>query len=114
MRVLSTIVCLAALHTPALSAPTIVREVRTRTVPPNAPLPADLASPEGKTRWHLESIVLGEAATVAIEEQDQQLVQETRRNGQAAPARLVISGEDAERWLLPDHDPAQMKMGARV
>lgn len=114
MRVLSTIVCLAALHTPALSAPTVLREVRTRTVPLNEPLPADLASPEGKTRWHMESIALGEGATVAIEEQDQQLAQVTRRIGQTASARLVISGGDAERWLLPDHDPAQMKMGARV
>ncbi len=114
MRVLSTVACLVALTTPALSAVSILREVRVRSVSPAAALPADLTSPEGKTRWHLESIELGAAATVAISKQDQELVQETRGTGRAAAAHAAISGADAERWLLPDRDPAQMKMGAKV
>jgi hypothetical protein len=104
MRVLSTVACLAALITPALGAQTIVREVRVRNIPPEVALPADLTSPEGKTRWHLESLSLGETTTLAISKQDRDFV----------VARSVISGVDAERWLLPDRDPIQMKMGDRV
>ena len=114
MRRLVTGLSLMALTTAATATTITVREVQTRSVALTAPLPADLTSPEGKTRWHLESIALGAAATVAISNQDQGLVQETRRTGQAAPSRVVISGAGAEHWLLPDHDPSQMKMGARV
>jgi hypothetical protein len=113
MRVLSTAVCLAALTTSALAAPAIVREVQMRAVPPQAALPADLTSPEGKTRWHLESLSLGDATTVAVSKNAQELVTETRGTGPAAVS-LRISGADAERWLLPDRDPSQMKMGASV
>jgi hypothetical protein len=104
MRVLSTVACLAALITPALGGQTIVREVRVRNIPPEAALPADLTSPEGKTRWHLESLSLGETTTLAISKRDREFT----------VARSVLSGVDAERWLLPDRDPTQMKMGARV
>ncbi len=114
MRRLKTGLCLVALATPALAATTTVREVQTRSVALASPHPADLTSPEGKTRWHLESIILGAASTVATSNRHEGLVQETRRTGQATATRLVFSGADAERWLLPDHDPAQMKMGARV
>lgn len=114
MRLLRTGVCFVALTAPAFAATTAVREVETRTVALSAPVPADLASPEGKTRWHLESILLGGAATVTISTQERGLLQETMATDQSASSRLVLSGADAERWLLPDHDQAQMKMGARV
>jgi hypothetical protein len=114
MRVLPTVVCLAALITPALAAPTLEREARLRSVPSDTALPADLTSPEGKTRWHLESLSLGAPATLAISKQDQELIEEIRGTGPAAVARSVISGADADRWLFPDRDPAQMKMGATV
>ena len=103
------IMMLTALPLPAAT----VREVLTRGIASDAPPPADLVSPEGKTRWHLESIGLGAGATVAISRHDQGWLQETR-DAAGATARVVISGADGERWLLPDHDPAQMKMGARV
>ena len=114
MRPLVIGLSLVALTGPALAATTTVREVQTRSVSVSATLPTDLTSPEGKTRWHLESIAPGASAIVAISNRDQGFVQETRRTGQAAPASVSISGADAERWLLPDHDPSQMKMGARV
>ena len=91
-----------------------VREVRVRTVPSTASLPDDLVSPEGKSRWHLESLTAGSASTVAISTSGLGFAQATRRDGQAAPVATGISGADAERWLLPDHDASQMKMGARV
>ena len=81
-----------------------VREVRLRSVAPSSALPPDLTAPEGKTRWQLESLVPAETATIALARDEQGL----RRGG------IVYSGADAERWLLPDHDPTQMKMGARV
>src|SRR5262245_6443104 len=68
------------------------RETIMKSVPVSTSLPADLVSPEGKTRWHLEDLALGA--------------------GEPSPA--AMSGADAERWLLPDQDPTQMKMGARV
>ena len=114
MRLLVTGLALVTLTGSVLAATTTLREVQTGNVAVGAALPIDLTSPEGKTRWHLESIAPGASALVAISNQDQGFVQETRRTGQAAPARVAISGADAERWLLPDHDPSQMKMGARV
>jgi len=98
----------------ALAAATTVREVQTRNVPVSATLPIDLTSPEGKTRWELESIAVGASALVTTGSLDQGFAVETRRTGQADTARVYISGANAERWLLPDHDPSQMKMGARV
>ncbi len=114
MRLCVSGLCLVALTGSALAATTTVREVRARNVPVSAPLPADLTAPEGKTRWQLESIVPGVSSAVTISTQEQEFVQETRGTGQAAPARVSFSGADAERWLFPDHDPAQMKMGARI
>mgnify|MGYP003587633593 CR=1 FL=1 len=40
-------------------------------------------------------------------------VEETRRTGKADPSRMALSGPDAERWLLPNDDRAQLKMGFR-
>ena len=114
MRLLVTGLALLPLMGSAIAATTTVREVQTRNIPVGATLPIDLTSPEGKTRWQLESIAPGASATMTIAIQEQGFVHETRRTGQAAPARVSISGVDAERWLLPDHDPTQMKMGARV
>ena len=91
-----------------------VREARTRSVAAAAALPIDLLAPEGKSRWQLESIPPGATATVAIATAGDGFVQETRREGVASQLPLVISGADGERWLFPDHDPSQMKMGARV
>src|SRR5262245_48797770 len=72
-----------------------VRTTRVPSIVPSAALPSDLVSPEGKSRWHLETVPLTEAATTSISKDD-------------------LAGHDAERWLLPDRDPLQMKMGARV
>ncbi len=114
MRFAVTGLVLVAFTGSALAATTTVREVETRNVPVSTALPADLTSPEGKTRWQLESIAPGASAIVTIAIPDQGFVQETRRTGQADSTRVAISGADAERWLLPDHDPSQMKMGSRV
>jgi len=101
------------LLTCAASAATTVREVQSRVVAPASALPVDLVQPEGKTRWQLEALPLGAMSTVSIKKDDAGFVMETQK-GDAAPARIAIGGADGERWLLPDHDPAQMKMGARV
>jgi hypothetical protein len=114
MRRLVTGVVLISLGAFTHAATTTLREARIRSVTVSEQLPIDLISPEGKTRWNLESIAPGAAATITISRRDQALVQETRRTGQAESDFTGISGADAERWLLPDQDPAQMKMGARV
>jgi hypothetical protein len=72
----------------------------------SAALPADLTSPEGKTRWQLESIASGALTTETISRNEQGFV--------VSRSQVSISGPDAERWLLPERDPAQMKMGFRV
>jgi hypothetical protein len=104
MRFFVSGLCLLGLTTSSLAATQTVREVQTRNVAAISALPEDLTSPEGKTRWHLESLALGDTATIAVSA----LEQGWRRGP------VVYSGPDAERWLLPDHDPSQMKMGARV
>jgi hypothetical protein len=114
MRLLVTGLAVMTLTGSALAATAPVREVESRNVPVSATLPVDLTSPEGKTRWQLESIPPGASSTETIRSQDQGFAVETRRTGQAVPLRVSISGADSERWLLPDHDPSQMKMGARV
>ena len=113
-RVVGTFLLVACAASAATAATTTLRESRIRTVAAGEPLPADLLSPEGKTRWNLESLTSSAARTVAILRQDQGLVRESRRPGEPSVERSTISGPDAERWLLPDHDAAQMKMGTRV
>ena len=75
----------------ALAAPT--REVRLRPVDVKAALPEDMTDPEGKTRWHLESVTVGAPRTSTITED---------------------ANKDRSRWLLPDRDLSQMQMGARA
>jgi hypothetical protein len=105
-----------ALTTLSAAAPaaTTLREVQTRAVAPAAPLPSDVTSPEGTTRWHLDALPLGAAAIQTIVKREDGLARETRAAGAATASRVLVQGEDAERWLLPDHDRAQMKMGAHV
>lgn len=94
--------CCVVLTAGASAAPGTIREARTRWVAPG-PLPADLASPEGKTRWHLEDLALADPATVAVAATDRGF----------ARAGVEFAGADAETWLLPERDPSQMRMGAR-
>src|SRR5262245_61554600 len=79
------------LATAAIAAPT--REVKLRPVDVKAPLPEDMLHPEGKTRWHLESVTAGAAKTSSITED---------------------ADHDRSRWLLPDRELSQMRMGART
>lgn len=114
MRRLATGLCSLGLVTSSFAAGSTVREVRARDVSPAFSLPEDLTSPEGKTRWHLESLALGASAIVTISSEDQGLALAATRAGQPGTARALLAGADAERWLLPDRDSSQMKMGARV
>src|SRR5262245_7929716 len=75
----------------ALAAPT--RAVRLRPVDVKAALPEDMTEPEGKTRWHLETVTLGAPKTSAITED---------------------ADRERSRWLLPDRELSQMRMGART
>ena len=102
VRRLISIAAALALGLTALAAPT--REVKTRSVRIDAPLPEDLLQPEGKTRWHLEALPLTGATTVAI----------TEGNERLTVGSAMFAGRDRSRWALPDRDPSQMKMGARV
>ncbi len=113
MRTVMTSLVIFALAGPAIASSTL-REVEIRTVSPAAPLPVDLTSPEGKTRWHLEALGSGSLRTVAIAQQDDRIVVDSRREGTLASQQVVYSGPDASRWLLPDRDSTQMKMGAKV
>ena len=103
-----------ALSSAALAS-TPVREVRMREVVLGSTLPADLTSPEGKSRWHLESLPLGAASTIAIVSGETGSFALETRSSAAEPASSVgFSGGDQERWLLPDRDPSQLKMGTRT
>src|SRR5215831_16783061 len=84
-----------------------VREVRQREVVVSGALPADLVTPEGKTRWHLEGLPLGPASTVSVVAEEGALVVGM------GPHRRVYTGPDGERWILPDRDLAQLRMGSR-
>jgi hypothetical protein len=103
MQRLIAVFSMMALTASGVAAST-VRETRMSSVPVSSQLPADLVSPEGKTRWHLEDVASGPAATVSIDAASAGYV----------TGDLTTSGADAERWLFPDHDPAQLKMGART
>ena len=72
----------------SLAATGPMREVELRSVSTTAPLPVDLTSPEGKTRWNLESLVLGARATVAISSEEKGFVQATRGTGSTVAGRL--------------------------
>ena len=61
MHRLTTGIFLIAFAASAATAATTLREAQIRVVTVTEPLPADLTSPEGKTRWHLESITVGAA-----------------------------------------------------
>jgi hypothetical protein len=100
------------LSTSLLFAAPPVREVRSRAVVVEGAMPADLVSPEGKSRWQLESAALGPVSSISVTRDGATLAVDARTG--ASSSRLSYSGPDAERWLLPDHDPSQMKMGARV
>lgn len=107
---------IGALAALAADAATPVREVRVRRVAVSGSLPSDMTSPEGKSRWHLESVPLGPAAIVSVAGSDATWSLTSAPEGASGPAasREVFTGSDASRWLLPDHDRSQMKMGARV
>jgi hypothetical protein len=107
-------IVLGAVSSIAAAAP--VRQVRLREVTVTGSLPADFLAPEGKSRWHLESLPMGAASTVSLVPEDGALAVETSRDGAPAkpPLRDVFAGADRERWMLPDHDASQMKMGSRV
>lgn len=96
--------------TVANAAPT--RELRMRAVDVKGALPPDLLDPEGKSRWRLDTVALSTPATVTMTSQDGRLAVETAKQG--STTTIAYEGADRERWLLPDRDPSQMKMGARV
>ncbi len=99
------ITVLAAGATAAVEPPT-ERRVRLIEADPEAPLPADLLRPEGRTRWDLTSLAPGAERT------------RSARPG-PEPATVVVDGETrysdalgdgaAARWLFPDRDPVLVK-----
>jgi hypothetical protein len=93
-----------------------VRQVRIRTVGATGSLPADLLAPEGKSRWHLEALPLERASIVSIFSEGDALRVEAVPDGPAGGKGTdrVYLGADRERWILPDRDPRQMKMGGTV
>jgi len=93
MRLVWMGLCVAALAASAAPAQS-AREARARRVDVSAPLPADLTSPEGRSRWHLERLPMQAAP-----------------DAEAPPG---LSGPGRERWIAPERDLAQMKMGARL
>lgn len=95
----------------AIVAGTPAREVRARSVAVGGTLPADLVAPEGKTRWHLESVPLAASRSEIISREDFGFKLDWRRPGAVASEITRVTGADSERWLLPDRDAAQLKMG---
>jgi len=95
-----------------LAAPAVVRQVRLRPVDLSGPLPDDLRSPEGKTRWDLTGLRLGEAFTRSLADADDGVaVVDRTETGQRD---RVYTGDGARAWLFPDRFPDLMKMGGRA
>ncbi len=95
-----------------LAAPVVVRQVRLRPVDLSGPLPEDLRSPEGKTRWDLAGLRLGQAFTRSLADTDDgiAIVDQT----ETGHGDRVYTGDGARAWLFPDRFPDLMKMGGRA
>lgn len=106
-----TAVALSAAHA---GAPATAREVKMKgVVVAGSTLPEDLTSPEGKTRWHLESVPLGPSRSMTIgADGSVAVVPAGDATAAGATQRYALSGPGADRWLFPDHDPAQLKIGS--
>ena len=87
---LSIAACAAS--TLVLAAP--AREIRAHRVSVAGKLPIDLTQPEGKSRWHLEGVPLDPAPRIVRKEAGE--------------------GGDRGRWVAPEGDAVQMRMGAHV
>jgi len=91
-----------------------VREARWAAVEAGQSLPEDLTDPEGRTRWDLTDLRLGEEWTRALETDPAapgRLRRTDRRPAGETQSEVRLfedpqGGETAERWLLPDRDPA--------
>jgi hypothetical protein len=91
-----------------------IREARWAEVAAGQTLPAELADPEGRTRWDLSDLILGQEWTRVVESDPGApgLLRRTDRGraGESAEAEICLFGDraggaTAERWLLPDRDP---------
>ncbi len=94
------------------AAPAVVRQVRLRPVDLSGPLPDDLRSPEGKTRWELTGLRLGEGFTRSLADADDGIAVVDRT--ETGHGDRVYTGDGARAWLFPDRFPDLMKMGGRA
>jgi hypothetical protein len=88
------------------AGPEVLRESLIRKVDPTSNL-GDLLAPEGRSRWNLEGLAAGAPSRVRILDRPDGLAED--RDG----VLRVFEGEGARGWLLPDRDPASLRMGAR-
>ncbi len=89
------------------AGPEVVRESTIRPVDSTSAHPADLLAPEGRSRWDLERLAAGAPVRVRILDRPGGLAEE--RGG----TLRLFDGDAARGWLLPDRDPASLRMGAR-
>jgi Fibronectin type III domain len=113
---------------PAASTPT--RQLRLGVVDLSARLPADLLSPEGKSRWNLGAVPLTRTFVRSFSETAEGVVLEDRAGGadlSKAFDREVLYRDDlyqddrdaqhaagARRWLFPDRFPDLLRPGSRT
>ena len=99
----------------AHSEPITRRTVRLfRVDPPSAP--ADLARPEGRTRWDLTAARSKDTYTRTLQVEGLQIVvTESPAIGAAKGSQRVLSdaagGEAALEWAFPERDPPKLRMG---
>src|SRR5438093_3950155 len=102
---------------PAASPPT--RQVRLGMVDLSAPLPGDLLSPEGKSRWDLRLVPLRKGIVRSLSETAEGIVLQDDAPGAVLSNVLYKDDKDAveapagaRRWLFPDRFPDLLRPGA--
>jgi hypothetical protein len=107
-----TAVVLAAVLISTMTMAETLRESEWAEIELARDLPDALTAPEGRTRWDLATLQLGRSWTRTLESDPVQPSWISRVEGQAVSRyRDQLGGDGAERWLLPDRDPALLKVG---
>jgi hypothetical protein len=107
----------------ALAAEGSFRKVRLSRVDVTGDLPEDLLAPEGKSRWHLESITAARSATrtartIGSNPATVEIVESWEVPGGASASRVEYTdptgGDAAIRWVFPHTFPELLRPGARA
>ncbi len=109
MRLTSAVLfCLAGA---VLAGESTIHETVLREADLSTAVPADLAEPEGRSRWDLTELVPGPSVRERVETVEGRALR-TRIDSDGA-RESAFEGADAGAWLLPHSRPEDLRMGAR-